>query len=559
MKAVQALTLTEEADPSGGLPEIAQEIDAVAADIEKDFLAVGDCLIGAIGLFDEMRRTIEGSAARLDGDDLAVATTVIASLPERMRDVSLRLEEEDAVIVRVAQAVKALDRPFSSLASSTQIIEAVAMNARIVSAGVPDLGATDLAVFSDDVLELARKAVATVKSLRGEEEALGGLVREAQQRSKRFRQTFDILSLGAATSLHAALERFEGHAVTERQRAEEAGHAIGSRSAAFAGIVPALQVGDATRQRLEHVASAVRLDIATPALLALQQRQVEAAGADLFDDVHAIEGRLSPVLEQAAETFRLFVKKDDDDAVRFLADVVGRLVENLHEAAHEHQRNRVLKEAIEAAVGRIGNHTATMRDLEFSMRMVSLNTAISCSNLGSRGRALSVISLQLRELVGEMLTRSDDASDMSEALGSACAAIGAGLQDANEVAAIGREATGSLDRLKQALEDHRGGFAAVLRVSRKVDGLLQDADAALGRQAVLVSRIEDCADAIQVWIPDASAEAQHDLSPEIEALLQATYTMDAERDVHDRFLGRAPFQPPRDVARDAVDLANVLF
>ena len=48
-RAVHALTVVEEAAPPGGLPQIAWEIGAVAAGIEKDFLAVGDCLIGAIG------------------------------------------------------------------------------------------------------------------------------------------------------------------------------------------------------------------------------------------------------------------------------------------------------------------------------------------------------------------------------------------------------------------------------------------------------------------------------------------------------------------------------
>lgn len=559
MRAAPASTSRKDAELPSAQGEIAQELGAVAADIEREFLAVGDCLIGAIGLFDEMRKTVEASAETLTGEGLNRGIAILSSLPGRLREVAVGLEEEDTAIASVAAAVMALDRPFSSLATSTRIIEAVAINARIVSAGTLDIGATDLGVFTEDVVELSREAVATVKSLRGEEDALNALVREARERSRKFRQAFEVLGDGAAASLDDALERFAGHAAKEGRRSGEISEAIGARSAALAVIVPALQVGDATRQRLEHVVSAMALAMPSPSLLALQRLQLDAARDDLVQDTAVVGARLRATLDEAAATFRLFTKSDDAGAIRSLVEVVGRLVASLREAAEEHERNRALKEAIEASVASIGTHATTMQDLEFSMRMVSLNTAISCSRLGTRGRALSAISLQLRELVGEMLARSEDATATSDALGAASSGIGTTGKDENDVAAIASKAAASLTTLRRGLADHGAGLAEASRVTGKINTLLKDAEGALARQGYLGNRLAACVEALGEELEGAYEGTASDLLPEIEQALAAAYTMDAEREVHAIYFGRPPIVSGENDVRGKTDLAGVLF
>ena len=109
MSVAYAPTASHGSATSPDLERLAGEISAVAADIKKDFLAVGDCIIGAVGLFDEMRRKIEGATERLADEDLKGAMAVLSVLPERMSIVSDCLKGEDAATTVVACAVESLD------------------------------------------------------------------------------------------------------------------------------------------------------------------------------------------------------------------------------------------------------------------------------------------------------------------------------------------------------------------------------------------------------------------------------------------------------------------
>src|SRR5690606_10874621 len=184
-------------------------------------------------------------------------------------------------------------------------------------------------------------------------------------------------------------------------------------------------------------------------------------------------------------------------------------------------------------------HVAAVQDIEANMRLVSLNAAVRCAQLGPRGASLTVIAMQLRELTSETVSaaeaamaRLDESSTLAAAFGAAAGADGAkSLGDLEQQASLAMDLLSGLDaRLEAALARLNGD-------GPKVIGLLQAAARGLQGQSGLAEAMADTGMGIAALSPDPLPQSlDADVAAIIEGLRQ-TYTMEAERAVHAGLFG----------------------
>src|SRR6185369_3870366 len=200
----------------------------------------------------------------------------------------------------------------------------------------------------------------------------------------------------------------------------------------------------------------------------------------------------------------------------------------------EVQRTKL--EEVAVAVSRIVEvllgHVEAVHEIESSMRLVSLNAAVRCAQLGPRGRALSVISTQLRELTGETvfaaeaaMTALGEAASLARSLSAASSGEAAGQvawleQEAGQAA----ELVGAVDgRLNEALGLlDKDGPAAIKSLGEAADRL--------SGHEVMSEAIEDAALRAAQFAGGAPSRPAT-ASQALFAALRRSYTMDAERKI----------------------------
>lgn len=565
---------------------LAGRVLAIAADlagprdaIDGAFVSVGSRLAECADILSRLTETFETLPVDLEGSDLTEATDRLAVVGRRAGEIAVSLGAEQADLNRLVEALRSAAHPISELRRTVKMMGIVAINARVVAASVVS-ETEDFGVFTTDIAQLSESAATTIQRFSRTYEALTVVVGEAATARAGFeaahRDTLSTLAVELASDLAEVTEQ----RLTSVRSSAVTGQMSRAIADKVATTVMALQVGDATRQRVEHVEAALR-DLAASILpdgareaehrgaasrslsspiTELQRQQLAgareslalemASGAEaltrLADDVGA-------VLEHARQVYG---SAENRSALSELHGAVRRAVTVLRDCESEREKLDRVAVAVSETVGVLLNHVEAVQEIEYKMRLVSLNAAVKCAQLGPRGRALDVIAQQLRTLTGETVVSAHEAVErLNQAAQFSAAFTNATGAGAGRVGDLEREAAASLTqleavgmRMKKALvELYDDGPRVAERLNQAVDNLANH-----GAISEAFSDIELSIAALDAGQPEG-AETVH---PELEAflvMLRKRYTMDAERRVHDAFTGVEVAPEPVPESSDALD------
>ena len=561
------------------LRQVAHDLGAARARIETTFVSVGDWLAQSAQLLNRLSQTFEALPRDLASAELTEATTRLAAVGRRAGEISQSFATEQAAIERLVEVVTGADHPISDLRRAVKMMGIVAVNARVVAAGVVG-DDHDFDVFTTDIAQLANSATRTIEAFSGDYRQLTSEVRRAATQ----RAQFDSAHRDTLSRLAARLEQNLGDIVRRRQLSADGSAETGRVTREIAGrigsAVMAMQVGDSTRQRLEHIEAALaRLgtladgngnrdlglepDLVPRALLdglTLETLQLEAVAHSFDSEVAEAERALSALAGEARTVMSKSRELYGDGArgqsplSAFNAEIRDAIAV-LRDCEAEREKLAQVAGSVDRIVKVLLGHVEAVREIEANMRLVSLNAAVRCAQLGPRGRALNVIAMQLRELTGETVIAAEAAmASLGEAarLAQSFSASSNG-EAAEQVAWLEREAAQSSDLLggvEQRLNE------ALLLLDKDGPVVLGHLAEAAGRLAAHEDMSEAIADAA-LRTAELSADAPGRTAPEsapLLALLRKSYTMEAERRVHDRFAG----PPATSAAAPAGDDATAL-
>jgi hypothetical protein len=571
---------------------LASDLAAPRDAIDGAFVAVGGRLAECAEILSRLTETFETLPVDLEGSDLAEATDRLAVVGRRAGEISVTLGAEQADLNRLVDALRGAAHPISELRRTVKMMGIVAINARVVAASVVT-DTEDFGVFTTDIAQLSDSAATTIQRFSRTYEALSIVVGEAATA----RASFETAHRDTLSTLATELERDLAEVTEQRLTSVRSSAVTGQMSRAIADkvatAVMALQVGDATRQRVEHVEAALRnlstlifprgageealgelgggggQTLVAP-ITELQRQQLAGARETLvFEMASGAEAltQLAEDVEAVLEHARqVYGSAENRSALSELHGAVRRAVTVLRDCESEREKLDRVAGAVSETVGVLLNHVEAVQEIEYKMRLVSLNAAVKCAQLGPRGRALDVIAQQLRTLTGETVVSAHEAVErLNEAARYSAAFTNATGAGAGRVGDLEREAAASLTqletvgmRMKKALVQlYDDGPRVADRLNQAVDclanhGAISDAlsDIELSIAAVILP--PEVADGT-----DAEDGGGGGIDPELTeflATLRKRYTMDAERRVHDAFTGiEVATEPAAETSEAALD------
>jgi hypothetical protein len=354
----------------------------------------------------------------------------------------------------------------------------------------------------------------------------------------------------------------------------------------IATVVSALQVGDTTRQRVEHAEAALRSlaeavggsdageGFLIDAICRLQAAQLGDSVGDFDGEVIAAAGALRELAVDAAEVVEqsrsLYGKGKGQSSLNALSDEVKLAARLLRDCEAERQKLDTLAAGIGAIVRSLLDQVEAVQAIEANMRLVSLNAAVKCAQLGPRGRALDVIAQQLRQLTGETVVCAE----------AALASLDTAAGVAEKVSAAA--ATNAANQVGELEEEARTSVALLATVDKRLDEALTllgrdgpEAVASLGTASESFTSQSEIGEAladIQFRLEGFAVTANAADGVETEALgallaqLRKRYTMDGERQLHDAMFpghaiaGAAVAAEPEPMSADAeADIDALLF
>jgi hypothetical protein len=537
---------------TGASEAMIRDLGAAASAAEHGFLAAGQSLEGAVGILDRLARRFAAYIAELTGAalgethrDLAAAGEHVAALADVRRADAAALEALGTIVTATAHRAAALQ-------PVTHEVEALSLNASVVAGGLGIAG-TDFAAFAGSIRNAARHARACLDAAR---EGFGKVDQEVTaartattafaERHGPAMQSIPARLAGNLRSL-AAQQRIAADAATvAHRRSEEIRRQVAEQ-------IVALQLGDITRQRLEHVQFAAQLQ-ATPGrqLGALLAAQLTDAADELAREGERVESGMRRLAEAARAIGELGARVHGDaQHGGFIGDLeadirhTGALFGEL--SAGDAETERRMAAVLEAA-DTLGAQLSRLQSVQEDIRIMGLNATLKCGRLGEIGRPLAVVARELR-LCSLRFGASATAvlADLDRLRALAATRRDPSRRDKHaELARAAEELLAPLQRLRQLEQEVASILAQLTQDADEAGRLVAAAVAQFAVRHALAATLRQAAGELASWSGEDT-----DVSDVLDRVA-AGYTMAREREVHVRFA-------PLPEAPASADLADILF
>jgi len=577
-----AQSLSPAAGDTAALRAIGVALATPREQIESTFVTVGARLTEGAAMLNRITKVFEALPAQLQSPELAEASLRLADVGKQAQTISALFATEQADLARLVEVVGAAEHPISELRRTVKMMGIVAINARVVAASVVGDG-DDFDVFTTDIAKLSEGASTTIQQFTAAYRQLTEEVGQAARQRSQFENAHaDTLSTLAA-DMETALAELARQRAISADGSAETGRVSRQIVMRIASAVMALQVGDATRQRIEHVETGIAAvadmldggnlqenDRQTTVMLAggLQIAQLSAATEAFEGDVAEAGSALRDLAADAraiTDQSRAIYGQGDEagaSSLAALSKAVRHAALVLRDCEAERSKLERVASAVLGTVGVLLSHVEAVQEIEANMRLVSLNAAVKCAQLGPRGAALNVIARQLRELTGETVEAAEasmaglhEAAGLAKSFGAA-----ANGEAAGRVGQLEQEATAALVLLQGVDAALADALATLNRDGPNVIALLGTAAETFVSQASISETMRDLEMQLVEACPPVTGAAQTPATAALLSAHRARYTMDAERKIHERLFGADAVPPPPAVEEaEDVDVDDIFF
>ncbi len=534
-------------------------IDSFFLPLEAVFLSTGTRLRDLYRTVSELAEGVEFAGTLFSSSDM---NEMLIEMAEAVRNIDAMRRQRGGLAATLGQLIQGTDSIIGSLTALHRIMnqaQVLAINAKIEASQLVRTG-TDFTVFTRDIARLAKTGQETIGQVRQELSGLRAAAVQAQALQYEF-ETKQLPELDAVSErLAVSIEAL--HA--SRTRAEQGAREIPERLRALFGritrVVSVMQVYDTTRQRLEHVEQALALaadmiDAEGASGMDVQQQRVFvngiadlqslqlAHGSDHYHEAVSDVGRSVADMSQGVTAVAARCREafgggeagsllDIDSNLEKASTVFGKFIATRQQAAG------ALDRVVDGAA-RASELMRSLNSISGDMRLMGLNAAIKCGNMGSVGRALSVIAQELQAYA--TLTREyvqEVAGSLGRISGSAHEIVGSGGDQGGHIDA---------DALKRQLD------SVVARLKMTGRGLSQVMDSIAEHGVSVVAQTEaldegfsgkaECRQAMAEGVrelkalaadsdPGLKGAALEDARREVLAFTESHYTMASERSTH---------------------------
>ena len=554
------------------LERVLREIGQAARMTEGTFVGIGQRLEASINTIDGLTSTFKSLMEALGSAGSLRATADLSQVSNRITALAHEPRDGGSVLGRITGLTDAVTGRVGRMRKAVQAVDVLAVNAKIAAAHIGSGGEG----FSSFAEEITRAMKVAEENLDGFAAELGGMSERLQDATRgqhelvrRRDQAIRTIPGQLARSVAAIggrRQQAEATATEIQKKTVQVGQRVGS-------AVMAMQIGDTTRQRIEHIEfalglvarlhgrqarAAVDLDLSgvaaeekaqlLTAIAALSIAQLADTAGELDGQVGEIAASLARLAGDAREIAGLgrqtYAASDlSSGGYRpdsFLSDLeedvrhARTLLEDLRAA--QTVGDSVMAGVLDTTKSLVRNISA-IQSLEADIRLMGLNTTLRSSRLGHEGRALTVIAQELRTCSNMTATEAEAVLiDLDAMVEAASVSSGADperrLAEVTELSAIMVASVETLSTIAEALARALQSLDAE---SDAVAATLQQTAAEMRAKTEIGAILRNAAAALQ----EAQSGAVDDDLGDPAGLLTAIfgkYTMAREREVHARVL-----------------------
>lgn len=521
-----------------------QAIEDLCRETEKVFLAAGDHLAATSGALGQTRNVLA-----VFEDMNAKGTLTELRKHGQFHDSEMRTLSDEVfkaleILSALMDRARGVDAEVRELRDILKMMNIVALNARITVAATkigPEDSASNLTGFTEDATRLVAE-LGTILS--GLDEAMQRIKTGSSDALSGARFLGDLLTsslAGPVALLNTELAGFEEHIKSLGSASAEIADKSAELMSASATAVSGLQIGDTTRQRLEHVLSILEEvpntwdeSEALSALAARQMKDTAQAHVDGVNDIRdGSEALQSGILNLVREHLMIFEQRNGSRKLESrLEEIEDRIAQAVKMQGQLMEFARSLSQEFEALTEVI----ATGESFEARMRMIGINAVIACARLGRRGLALREIAGQLQQLARDASVRLPKVkTELTEMMTLASDTIGL-LETACERA----------DALPEgAVRQLSDGVREIGAAANSGGAIVSAIRSTLDESRGWLVPVTDHANLMQKTARTFGSEHEHQVYhgkvDSIADKLFEIYTMERERDIH-----RKVILPPED-------------
>lgn len=542
------LTAVAETPVPFGSDDIIAQLETARALIENRFSDAGLRLAGSLDMVGRLIESLDRLGVTMNAATVSQNTEELLSTADGLNALPAAQDGRVGYLIKLGSASGTLEAHIDEMRTTLRYLRAFALNVKITAGGT--IRASDeFAGFAERMCDQLDLGVSQLDDLGDEIRSLTARLEGAKAFELGLGGKYKTLIPTVPNRLAVDAEAIQSH----HSRIVEVAGSVAAIARAIqlkvGKALMALQIGDITRQRIEHVQLGLEVtakmqrgaDLSEEARDRAERRVLHMLAdqmADIAEDFETEAGKvMQGVAGMAQDTARILVVHDLIDAsgqggLRGLEHSLGDagiLVEDVAAAmTNAHKVSSGTVSAVEALTRRVDAIQRVKRDIQ----QMAINSSLRCNRLGEIGKPLSVIAIELSshaghleeaadQTLGSLRTLSDLASDMDVATHKDDKVDAARL---NAVRGRLRQAADVVEHDLAGLGSHSEATAQSLSLAIDQLSLKEDLGDALNAVAQALAEaagpaVDDLTDIVGV-VDDAMGE------------IGRCYTMARERTIH---------------------------
>lgn len=551
---------------AGELRKRADSLGAIFSHFERTCVDSGAHLTEAIPSLSALATTFETLSGGLESEALNAAGADLDAVAVELTKAVVDLGKERGALTELIDLNHELGTKIVVLLECMRTLSALVFTLKVEAASLQAAN-TEMTTFANHLhtlVEHARNALVDYAAIHA---VLDTRLRAAAHAQTSFGNDHRDGLKAIAAEIHASLG-----AIAERRRRTMAGLRKVSASTReirdhVRDCVVALQIGDSTRQRIEHAHRALdlfanlvdRLRFAgadddaeqvfesdpegfVARLCDLEALQVRAALDEFTSESQRISGALESISKQVEALVcdgRDLFGADDSAGGSFLLSLEQKLG-RAHGMVSGRQRDRVVVDKAASAVismmTDLRQRTDTLLDIVVDITMIGTNAMLKANRLGDAGKGISVIAC-------ELYRSGDEISRVIHALPTSLNQLETSIErlhatyDSDRLSKLGERMCGAVQSFAANGQQMAAALGQLIEESKAVGTTLDRSSGTLRSGEQAVSAANSATEELEALVDRGKACDRTRTDSLLDRLVRPTYTTASERRIHDDFTG----------------------
>ncbi|GAA0529215.1 chemotaxis protein [Rhizomicrobium palustre] len=541
---------------------LAEELEGARRVIESHFLAAGDILSQSIEGIDALVGALDKLTKALDADAVAKTAADMRSAAKALLGLSENHGRRQNAVERLGGHRESLGRHVADMRSSLAYMRAFTVNIKIVSSGIAEAGHTFKA-FAQEISDCIESGRGELREVEEEIVSLQEGLSGAQNEGRRLAGQLDTLLPALPNELDQSAVRIVEHYRKVHKVAEDVAAIARNIHMRVVRVLQALQIGDTTRQRIEHVQDALRdimrsSDSRLAALgYALLDRELQASKLEFDTELGAIEDAMAEMADHSRDLLKLqdlAFGTEGKQSAGFLDELLARMEEALvvvRDIEGADSAALATGQRTAQAAEHLGTRINAIQSLKNDVQYMALNTTIKCAQIGEAARPLSVIAIELRDHGRHLETAAAAGLSELDGLTAAAGELSSPGEGKNGLSAA--EALAFAARvIREGCERAQSETEVLVSKGEEVLSVLGKSVETLAFQDEIGGTLETVAGELSSLASRNPSDAQglEDALSRLLAGFYHRYTMRQEREVHQAFVAwlGVPIADPEQLA-----------